>query len=205
MHSRAEQLALGRLQHAFEHLAALRRLRIGDPDARHAEAPLGIPVGVAVADAQRRLRDEAEAAPLEVRAAARTPRPWPRAPRGCPPTARRACTGSRPPRGRPASCRSSITIDCRMSSGSKPGHDDRLALVARDPLVGPAADHRRDVAGPDERVEPHVGRIEDRADGRDDRDVVAEDREVRDALAPWRASASARSTAPSSRTRSRRT
>ena len=38
--------------------------------------------------------------------------------------------------------------------------------------------------GPMKRVEPHVGRIEDGPDRRDDRDVVAEDREVRDRPRP---------------------
>src|SRR5580692_1880557 len=38
------------------------------------------------------------------------------------------------------------------------------------------------MAGPDERVEPHVGRIENRTDGGNDSHVVAEHREVADAL-----------------------
>jgi hypothetical protein len=40
----AEDLALPRLDHALEHLAALARLRVGDADARHAEAQLGVEV-----------------------------------------------------------------------------------------------------------------------------------------------------------------
>ncbi len=59
--------------------------------------------------------------------------------------------------------------------------DDRLAVVARDELVGPAAGDRRDVARTDETVDPHVGRVEDRADRGHDRDVVTEHREVADA------------------------
>ena len=39
----AEQLALRRLQHALQHFPALRGLRIGDPHARHGEAPFRIP------------------------------------------------------------------------------------------------------------------------------------------------------------------
>ena len=31
--------------------------------------------------------------------------------------------------------------------------DDRLVLILRDPFVGPASDHRRYVAGAEERVE----------------------------------------------------
>ena len=38
----AEHLALPRLEHALEHLAALAGLRVGDPDARHREQPLGV-------------------------------------------------------------------------------------------------------------------------------------------------------------------
>ena len=63
-----------------------------------------------------------------------------------------------------------------------------LPSLLRDPFVGPAADHGGDVPGPDERVDAHVGRIEDGANRRNDGDVVAEDREVADAHARWRAS-----------------
>ncbi len=48
----AEQLALRRLQNAFQHFATLRRLGIGDAHAGHAEALLGIPLGITVANAQ---------------------------------------------------------------------------------------------------------------------------------------------------------
>ena len=51
---------------------------------------------------------------------------------------------------------------------------DRLAVVGRDELEGPCADDRRDVPGPDEAVEAQVGRLEQRAQRRHDRDVVAE-------------------------------
>ena len=80
-----------------------------------------------------------------------------------------------------------------------------LPYSAGDELVRPAADHGRHVAGSDERVEAEVGRVEDRLDGRDDRDVVAEHREVRRRPRPWRAAASAPSTGRWSRSRSRRT
>jgi hypothetical protein len=59
---------------------------------------------------------------------------------------------------------------------------DGLAFVLCDPLVRPAADDGGDMPGTDEGVEPHVGRIENRADGGNDGDVVAEDREVADAF-----------------------
>ena len=61
-----------------------------------------------------------------------------------------------------------------------------------------------DVARADEAVEPQVGRVEQRAQRRHDRHVVAHAGEVRGRPRPWRASASARWTAPSSRSRSRR-
>ena len=51
-------------------------------------------------------------------------------------------------------------------------------MVAGHQLVGAAADHRRHVAGADEGVEAHAGRLEDRPDGGDDGDVVAENGEV---------------------------
>jgi hypothetical protein len=57
------------------------------------------------------------------------------------------------------------------------------AVVARDELVGCAADDGRDMAGPDKRVEAHFRRIEKRTHGRDDCDVVAEDGEVLDSFA----------------------
>ena len=65
----------------------------------------------------------------------------------------------------------------------EPGGHQRLAVAGRDELVGPAADHRRHVARAEEAVQAQVGGVEDRLDRRDDRDVVAEDREVLDPLA----------------------
>ena len=47
-----KQFALMRLEHAFQHLSALRRFRIGHPHSGNFEAPLRIPLGVAFADAQ---------------------------------------------------------------------------------------------------------------------------------------------------------
>ena len=62
----AKQLALMRLKHAFQNFATLRGLGIGDAHAGNFEALLGIPLGVAVADAQGGLRDKAQASPLEI-------------------------------------------------------------------------------------------------------------------------------------------
>jgi hypothetical protein len=47
------------------------------------------------------------------------------------------------------------------------------------------------VARPEEGIESQVGRVEDRLDGRDDRDVVAEHGEVLDASAAARSTVSA--------------
>ena len=47
---RAEHLALPRLDHALQHLAALAGLGVGDAHAGHAEAPLGVEVGVGVGE-----------------------------------------------------------------------------------------------------------------------------------------------------------
>ena len=62
------------------------------------------------------------------------------------------------------------------------GDDDRLVFVLRDPFVGAAADHGGNVSRPDEGVDAHVGRIENRANGRNDGDVIAEDRKILDAF-----------------------
>ena len=62
------------------------------------------------------------------------------------------------------------------------GGDDGLAFVFGDPLVGSAADDRGDVSGADEAIEAHVGRIENRPDRGNDGDMVAEDREIANAL-----------------------
>ena len=70
-------------------------------------------------------------------------------------------------------------------------YGDRAAVIAGDEFVGPAADDRRNVPRPDETVQPHVGRIEDGANRRNDRDVVAKHREVRHAQRPGRSSVSA--------------
>ena len=62
----AEQLALRRLQHALQHLAALRGFRIGDPHAGNRETRSASQSRIALANAQGRLRDEPHAAPLEI-------------------------------------------------------------------------------------------------------------------------------------------
>ena len=69
-----------------------------------------------------------------------------------------------------------------MSIGSKAVTTTGLRVVADDEVVGPCADHRRDVARCDERVELQAGRVEDGLQRRADRHVVAESREVADGV-----------------------
>ena len=58
------------------------------------------------------------------------------------------------------------------------GHHHGLAVVTGDELVRPAADHRGHMPRPDETVEPQIRRVQDGLDRRDDRHVIAEHREV---------------------------
>src|SRR5690606_601015 len=60
----AEDLALPRPQDAFQHLAALARLRVRDPYSWYGEARLGVEGRVRVAHPQRGVGDEAQPAPL---------------------------------------------------------------------------------------------------------------------------------------------
>ena len=178
----AEDLALPRLDDALEHLAALARLRVGDAHAGHAVAPLGVEVGVGVGQAQRALGDEAQAAPLEVRAQREDLGHHLQ-------RAQVALVGDDAPvlvldlaAARRASWRRIIWTDCRRSTRLEARDDDRLAVVGGDELEGPRADDGRHVARADEAVEAQVGRVEQRAQRRHDRHVVAHAREVRDAL-----------------------
>ena len=68
----------------------------------------------------------------------------------------------------------------RMSSGSKPAVTSGLPYSWVTNRYGWLPDHGRHVARPEEPVEPEVGRVEDRLDGRHDRDVVREHAEVHD-------------------------
>ena len=58
------------------------------------------------------------------------------------------------------------------------GDDHRLLVVPGDELVGRGPDHHGDMAGSEKAVEMQVGTVEDRLDRRDDRDVIAEHREI---------------------------
>src|SRR4051794_7771597 len=155
----AEDLALPRLDDALEDLAALARLGVGHAHARDREAALGVEFGVGVRQPQRALRDEAEAAPLEVRA-------------------EREHLGHRPQRRRVALVRDDALVlvlhlaaplaelaqdhvDRLQQVERLEARDhDRTAVVGGDELERPRADHGRDVAGADEPVEPQVGRLE---------------------------------------------
>ena len=177
----AEHLALPRLDHALEHLAALARLRVGHAHAGHAEAHLGVEVGVGVGELQPALRDEAEPAPLEVRPQLEH-------------------LGHHLERALVALVGHHarvLVLDLAAALGEL-GEDhpdrledverleardhDRLAVVGRDELERARADDGRHVPRADEAVEPQVGRVEQRAQRRHDRHVAAHAREVPDAL-----------------------
>jgi len=54
--------------------------------------------------------------------------------------------------------------------------------MVSDEVIDSRADHHRHMAGTEKAIEMKIGRIEDRLDRRDDGDVIAEEREVRQAL-----------------------
>ena len=91
----AKKLALMRLEHAFQYFSALRSLGIGYPHSGNVETLLCIPLRIAFADAQSRLRDEAEASPLKIGTQFENVRHRPAARRDFLPTAPRACIGFR--------------------------------------------------------------------------------------------------------------
>ena len=179
----AEHLALPRLDHALEHLAALARLRVGDAHAGHAEAQLRVELGVRLRQLQAAVGDEAQAAPLEVRTQLEDLGHHLE-------RAQVALVGDDAP---------VLVLDLAAALGElaqdhrdrlqdvqrlEAGDRDRLAVVGGDELERPRADDRRDVARTDEAVEPQVGRLEQRPQRRHDRDVAAHAGEVLDALGP---------------------
>ena len=97
----AEHLAFPRLEHALEHLTALAGLRVGHPHPGHLEQQFRVHGRVLLAHLERRVRDEAEAAPLEVGPQLHRLADGLQGRPGCRPTAPRASTGS-PPRTGPA-------------------------------------------------------------------------------------------------------
>src|SRR6516164_4878960 len=62
------------------------------------------------------------------------------------------------------------------------GDDDRLSILLGDEFVRCVADHHAHMARPQKTIELEFGRIEDRLDRRDDRDVIAEKGKVRNTL-----------------------
>ena len=178
---RAEHLALPRLEDALEHLAALACLGVRHANAGHGEHLLRVEVGVLVLQLEGALADEPEAAPLEMRAQLEHAR-------------------EHLERLRIAVIVDDalvLVLDLAASlvdllddhvhaledvERLEPDHDDGLVVCAGDELEGPDPDDGRHVPRAEEAVELQVGRVEDRLHRRDDRDVVAEDEEVANAL-----------------------
>ena len=152
----AEQFALRRFQDAFEHLSALCGLGIGDARVGYGIAPLCIPGGVGVADAQCRLRDEAEAAPFKVGAEFEDfghdfqggviAFPWNDA---LVLIFNFGFAGLELPEKHHDGLEQIERLESRSHY--------RLAFVSGDPLVGAAADDSGDVSRSDESIKAHVG------------------------------------------------
>jgi DNA-binding transcriptional regulator of glucitol operon len=62
----AKKFTLMRFQDTFQNFSALRGLWVGYADAGNLEALFGVELGVFVVDAQSRLRNESQTAPLEI-------------------------------------------------------------------------------------------------------------------------------------------
>ncbi len=150
------------------------------------EAQLGVEVGVGLRELQAAVGDEAEAAPLEVRTQLEH-------------------LGQHLERAQVALVGHDalvLVLDLAPALGElaqdhrdrlqdvqrlEARDHDRLAVVGGDELERPRADDRRDVAGADEAVQAQVGRLQQRAQRRHDRDVAADAGEV--AARPRRARA----------------
>src|SRR5215468_4950403 len=177
----AEEFALRGFEDALENLAALRGVGIRNTHAGDREALLGVPIGVGRANLESRLRDEPEAAPLEIRPKLEN-------------FGHSAKRGAVAIPGNHAlvlvfnlglaAAKLAKKHDDRLENieGLEAGDDDGFAFVLGDPLIGAAADDRRNVTGADKAVEAHVGRIEYGADRRNDGDVIRKDGEVADPL-----------------------
>src|SRR5499426_725571 len=63
---RAEDLALPRLLYAFQYLAALASLRVGDAQPGHGETRFGVEPAVSLLEFQTAMRNRAEATPLDI-------------------------------------------------------------------------------------------------------------------------------------------
>ena len=166
-----------RLEHTFQHFSALRGLRIGYAHAGNVETPLRIPLCITFADAQGGLRDEAEPSPLKIRTQFEN-----------------IC--HRPERcviAFPRNHALVLVFDLRLvrfqlaqnhNDGLqniqwlKTGDRNWFVFVFCDPFVRPATNHGGHVAGADERVDAHVGRIQNCPDRWNDGYVIAEDGKI---------------------------
>ena len=106
-------------ENTFQHFSALRRLGIGHPHAWNVETLLRVPFRVAIFNAESRLRNKPKTSPLKVRTQLknlchrleRRVVPFPR---------HYALVLVLDPGFVRLSWRRTITMDCRISSGSKP-------------------------------------------------------------------------------------
>src|ERR671917_22218 len=178
---RAEDPAFVGLEYTLQDLPALAGLGVRHPHARRGVAQLGVEVRVRRRDLERRLGDKAQAPPLEVRPELED--------------LGHALEGLQVtlPEYYPAV----LVLDLAAPlvelahqhqdglqdvQGLEAGYHARLAVVYGHELVGPAPDHGGYVPRPYKRVEPEVRRVEQRPHRRHYGDVVAEDREVLQAL-----------------------
>src|ERR1700729_1741474 len=179
----SEQLALCWFQNTFKYFSTLRRLRVSYACIRDSVALLGVPRGIFVANAQCRLRDESKPAPLKIRpqledfghylerCTIALPWHYPFILILAPGFARMQL---------PQKHNDGLEQIQRLEARG----NDWLTLIPRNPLIRPTTDHRRDMSRSNESVETHIWRIEDGPDRGDDRDVIAEDRKITDALSP---------------------
>src|SRR5580700_2895882 len=63
----AKKLTLMRLQHALQHFPTLRGFGIGHSNARNLKALFCVPFGILIVEAQCRLRNKSQTAPLKIR------------------------------------------------------------------------------------------------------------------------------------------
>ena len=178
----AEHLALPGFDGAFQHFAALARFWIRDANVRNREFAFGVEGGIGVAKADARMVDRPEAAPLKERAQLVDPQHR---------IQRRTVAGV----GNDAGV---LVFDFAAAVRDLPqhhpdrlqhverleaGNDQRAAVMLGYKAVGFDAGHHRDVTGSEKAVDMQPRTVEDRLDRRHDRDVIAEHREIADALA----------------------
>src|SRR5690242_9409939 len=148
----AKDLALPRLDHALQDLAALTGLRVRDTYTGDVESQLRVEVSVGVRELERALRDEAEPTPLEVRPqlkdlGQRFERPQVSLPRhdACVLVLNLAATLRKLAQDHQNRLQQVERLKAR--------NHDRPAVVGGDELKRPRANHRADVARADEAIE----------------------------------------------------